>query len=176
MSAAPEKPCLPARVTAERFHLSIPSLPHWIEPTVEYLCQRAALSGSCHEARAGKLMVALHEALTNAVVHGNLEVSSELKERGDDSFARALAERAADPALAGREVEIAVDFDGAVCRWVITDQGRGFDVERVLARCLGDDPEVLLASGRGILMMHSFLDAVRFDQGGRRVTLTLERP
>ena len=168
-------PVLPAQVISERTHLLIPSLPNWIEPTVDYLRQRAVVGGACQETRSGKLMVALHEAITNAIVHGNLEVSSELKEQGSDAFAEALAHRAADRTLSSRKVDIVVDFDGEICRWIITDEGRGFDVERVLARCLSDDPEILLASGRGILMMKSFLDDVRFTLGGRQVILSLAR-
>ncbi len=110
------------------------------------------------------------------MVHGNLGVSSELKEREDDAFAQALALHAADPERSSRPVDIAVDYDGTSCSWSITDQGPGFDVARVLERCLSDDPEVQLASGRGILMMHSFLDDVRYELGGRRVVLTLRRP
>src|SRR5262249_29440362 len=94
---------------------------------------------------------------------------------GDSAFAEALAQRAADPTLASRKVDIVVEFDGDVYRWVITDQGRGFDVDRTLARCLSDDPEVLLSSGRGILVMKSFLDDVRYEMGGRRVVLSLMR-
>jgi anti-sigma regulatory factor (Ser/Thr protein kinase) len=170
-----ENPLLPTSVVAERSHIVIPSLPNWIEPTVEYLRQKAVLGGACQETRSGKLLIALHEAITNAIVHGNLGVSSELKEQGNSMFAQALAERASDPALANRSVDIVVDFNGDVCHWVITDQGNGFDVDRVLARCMSDDPEVLLASGRGILMMKSFLDDVRFDLGGRRAILSLAR-
>ena len=33
----------------------------------------------------------------------------------------------------------------------------------------------MLASGRGILIMRSFLDDVRYEQGGRRIILTLLR-
>jgi anti-sigma regulatory factor (Ser/Thr protein kinase) len=170
-----ENPLLPASVVAERSHLVIPSLPNWIEPTVEYLRQKAVLGGACQETRSGKLLVALHEAITNAIVHGNLGLTSELKEQGNSMFAEALAQRASDPALANRTVDILVDFNGDVCHWVITDQGNGFDVESVLARCMSDDPEILLASGRGILMMKSFLDDVRFDLGGRRTILSLAR-
>jgi anti-sigma regulatory factor (Ser/Thr protein kinase) len=170
-----ENPLLPLSVVAERSHIVIPSLPNWIEPTVEYLRQKAVLGGACQETRSGKLLVALHEAITNAIVHGNLGVSSELKEQGNSVFAEALAQRASDPALANRTVDIVVDLNGDVCQWLITDQGNGFDVERVLARCMSDDPEVLLASGRGILMMKSFLDDVRFDLGGRRAILSLAR-
>jgi anti-sigma regulatory factor (Ser/Thr protein kinase) len=166
-------PILPHQILSERSRLVIPSLPHWIEPTVEFLRQKAVLGGVCGETRSGKLMIALHEAITNAVVHGNLEIASALKEQGNNAFAEALARRAADQALSSREVDILIDYDGDVCRWMITDQGQGFDVEKVIARCTSDDPEILLASGRGILMMKSFLDDVRYDLGGRRVILSL---
>lgn len=175
MSDPMETPVLSSRVVAERTQVLIPSLPNWIEPTVDYLCQKAVLSGACHEGRSGKLMIALHEAIANAVIHGNLEIGSELKEQGDSAFAETLAHRSTIPALTSRKVEIVVDFDGDVCRWIITDEGKGFDIEATLARCLSDDPEILLASGRGILMMKSLLDGVHYERGGRRVILTLAR-
>jgi anti-sigma regulatory factor (Ser/Thr protein kinase) len=175
MPSRNDEPSLPAQVLQEGMHLAIPSLPHWIEPTAEYLKQKAILSGACKESRSGKLLVALHEALTNAVVHGNLEISSKLKERDDDAFAKALAERSANADLSDRAVDVRYEYDGETCLWTITDQGQGFDVDTVLKRCLSDDPEVMLASGRGILMMHSFLDGVQFELGGRRVLLSMQR-
>lgn len=175
MSTADDKPNLPELVLAERTHLALPSLPHWIGAVVEYLRQKALLAGACHEARAGKVMVALHEALSNAMVHGNLEISSELKERGDNAFAETLARRIADPAYAERVVEVVIDCNQERCRWIITDEGKGFDVDAVLRRSESDDPEILLASGRGILIMRSFLNEVRWELGGRRLVLTLQR-
>lgn len=174
-----EAPHLPNTVVAEHTQLSLPSYPHWIEAAVEYLRQKAVLSGACHESRSGKLMVALHEALSNAIVHGNLEISSELKECGESAFAEALAQRVADPSYAERPVDIDVDSNFERCRWVITDQGRGFNVDaEVNKRRKGDpegDPKVLLASGRGILIMSSFLDELKYEMGGRRLVLTLRR-
>ncbi|MCI0682475.1 MAG: PilZ domain-containing protein [Gemmataceae bacterium] len=175
MSQMPDTPDLPTYVLTERTHLRLPSKPHWIEATVEWLRQKAILSGACQESRAGKLLVALHEAISNAIVHGNLELSSALKERSDDSFARALAERGADPRLAARVVDVHIECDADRCRWIVTDEGPGFDVEAVLRRHDSDDPEVLLASGRGILIMKSFLDEVRWELGGRRLILGLAR-
>jgi len=122
-----EVPLLPEQVVAERSHVVIPSLPNWIEPTVEFLRRKAVLGGVCEETPSGKLLIALHEAISNAVIHGNLELSSDLKEQGDNAFAEALARRASDPHLASRKVDIVVDFDGEVYRWVITDQGKIFN-------------------------------------------------
>src|SRR5262245_30567531 len=122
-----DAPNLPGLVVTEQMQLSLPSRPDWIEAAAEYLRQRAVLSGACDESRSGKLMIALHEAISNAIVHGNLGLSSELKEHDDTSFAEALARRASDPRLAERIVDIVVQYDGACCRWIITDQGQGFD-------------------------------------------------
>jgi anti-sigma regulatory factor (Ser/Thr protein kinase) len=175
MSEPLEAPRLPEAVQGEQTYLRLPSQPHWIQPAVDYLKQRALLCGACQESRAGKLLVALHEALTNAVVHGNLEVSSALKEQDSDAFARALAQRSADVTYANRTVDVFVDYDGQRCQWAITDQGPGFDVEAVVRRAASDDPEMLLASGRGILLMRSFMDDLRYEAGGRRVILTLRK-
>ena len=174
MGIALATPNLRSAVAAEQVRLQIPSRPDWIAPAIEYLKHRALLSGVCQEAQASRVMLALHEGLTNAVVHGNLELSSELKERDDNSFAEALAARSADPFFSSRKVEIDVEYDGTCCQWVFTDQGKGFDVDRILGRQESDEP--LLASGRGILMMRAFMDDMRYESGGRRLILTLGRP
>lgn len=176
MTSQLESPSLPSAVAAEHTFLQIPSQPEWIAPTVEFLKHKAMLCGVCHEARASKLMLALHEALTNSLVHGNLGLSSDLKERSDNAFAEALAQRAADPLYAERAIEVGIDYDGERCRWTITDQGNGFDVGRALARAEMDEPDAFLASGRGIMLMRAFLDDVRYELGGRRAVLTLARP
>jgi anti-sigma regulatory factor (Ser/Thr protein kinase) len=177
MTTTLQPPSLTAALAAEQSYLQIPSQPEWIAPTVEYLREKAVLSGVCDEARARKLVLALHEALTNSVVHGNLELSSDLKEQSDSAFAEALAARSADPHFGTRPVDVQIDYDGERCRWTFTDQGKGFDVERAMARAAQPDPEMmLLASGRGILMMRALLDDLQYEAGGRRAVLTLARP
>ena len=89
MAELTDIPLLPEHIVAERSHVVIPSLPNWIEPTVEFLRRKAVLGGVCEETRSGKLLIALHEAISNAIIHGNLELSSALKEQGDDAFAQA---------------------------------------------------------------------------------------
>jgi anti-sigma regulatory factor (Ser/Thr protein kinase) len=168
-------PNLPARVEAERSHLRLPSLPEWIEATTEYLKNKAILCGACMEAEAIRLTIALHEALSNSVVHGNLEVSSDLKEQGENAFAELLAARSADPQYASRSVDILMDYDGERCQWILTDEGKGFDVQQVLSRDPQDEEMLLKVSGRGILMMKAFLDEVRYEAGGRRVVLTMRK-
>jgi anti-sigma regulatory factor (Ser/Thr protein kinase) len=168
-------PNLPATVEFEQTRLRMPSRTDWIDPMVEYLKQKAILCGACQDTRAGKLLLALHEALSNSVVHGNLELGSELKEQGDDAFAAALAKRSADPLLTARVVEIVTTFDGDCYTWTVTDQGKGFPVEQVMGRKAPADSEAALASGRGLLIMQAFLDEVRYEMGGRRVIMSMRK-
>jgi anti-sigma regulatory factor (Ser/Thr protein kinase) len=160
-------------VLTDQFHLRIPSRLDWIGPTVDYLAQRAVQCGAIPTERTSRVVLALHEALTNSIVHGNLELSSDLKER-EDSFARAVADRCADSAFASRTVDVRSFYDGRSIRWTLTDQGPGFDAEGVQRR-LAEEGPTERASGRGLLMMRAFLDEVHFDQGGRRVLLVLHR-
>ena len=175
MSDVTTTPLVQETVLRDSTHFRIPSQPDWIEPTVDYLKERALLCGACKEGRAGKVIIALHEALTNAMVHGNLEISSELKELPNNEFARALSERSGDERYGGRLVTIEMDYDGDACQWTITDQGPGFDVERYLSQEEPSPEEMFLASGRGILLMRAFLDDVQYHRGGSQVVLTLLR-
>jgi hypothetical protein len=82
-----ESPDLTSAVLSDRVILQVPSRTEWIEPAVEYLRQRAVLSGACSESRSTVLLIAMHEALSNAIIHGNLEISSVVKERDDNARA-----------------------------------------------------------------------------------------
>jgi anti-sigma regulatory factor (Ser/Thr protein kinase) len=162
-------------VVSEHCRLRIPSLPERINQTTDWLVRRATECGGVHPTRANRLTIALHEALTNSVIHGNLGVSSELKERGETAFLEAVAERCADPAFANKTVNISASYDGEAMRWVLCDQGEGFDVEGVLGRLERDEVDPLKPSGRGLFIIRAFVDEMRFEDGGRRLALTVYR-
>jgi anti-sigma regulatory factor (Ser/Thr protein kinase) len=159
-------------VMAETFHWSIPSRPELIEKVVMALKERAESCGICNEERVTGLVISLTEAITNAMVHGNLEISSDVRERTDGEYGRLLATRCADPKYAEREVQVDVHWNGNTCEWTISDHGNGFDVDEVLAR-LDTDEVSELASGRGILLMRAFMDNVRWSAGGREIRMTM---
>jgi anti-sigma regulatory factor (Ser/Thr protein kinase) len=167
-------PEVPEAVVADHCHLRIPSLPDWIEPTVDYLVNRASLCGALHPNRSSRVAMALVEAITNSVVHGNLGISSVLKEQDDRAYAEAVAARCADPQFACRMVDIRSSYDGEAIRWAITDQGQGFDVDAALRR-LDEEPDLLRPSGRGLLMIRAFTDEMRYEDAGRRLLMTVRR-
>jgi CheY-like chemotaxis protein len=113
--------------------------------------------------------VALEEALANALYHGNLEISSTLKDQDDRAF-YALARERRD-LLPYRDRRIYVDArrgHGEVTV-VIRDEGQGFDPSTLPDPT---DPENLeRAHGRGLLLIRTFIDEVRHNPKGNEITL-----
>lgn len=171
----PPEVMLAQSVLSDHLHLRIPSRPELIEKLAMRLVARARETGVCTEERECGLVTSLVEAITNAIVHGNLEIPSSLKEQPGNAFGRLLAERCSDPRYAERMVDIHVDDDGYRCTWTISDQGPGFDVAKHLAKIDSEEPQLELCSGRGILMIRALTDGCSWENGGRTIHFHLNR-
>ena len=120
---------------------------------------------------ANHFCMALEESLANAFYHGNLELCSSLKEDGSSKFVELAAQRETESPFQGRVISI-TELAGRFGLWItIRDEGRGFDVQAAIERA--NDPESLLASGRGLMMMQAFADELFFNAAGNEVTLVL---
>lgn len=121
--------------------------------------------------RSNHFCLALEEALNNAFYHGNLEISSELKEDGSSRFVDLASERELHSPWSQRRVHV-TELVSEFGVWItIQDEGPGFDVGAAIERC--NDPESLLASGRGLLLMRAFSDELFYNATGNEVTLVL---
>lgn len=129
--------------------------------------------GACDYDAALRVGVALEEALLNAIYHGNLEISSELKEDGDGPFHALARERRTLEPFASRRVRVVARVTRQRAAFVVEDQGPGFDVSKLPDPTY---PQYLeRASGRGLLLMRAFMDEVRYNPAGNRVTLLIGR-
>ena len=115
--------------------------------------------------------IALHEVLANAIEHGNLEVSSELRELPDSRVYWNLAERRRGEApYRDRRVHLTARLSRREVVFVVRDEGLGFDVSRLPDPT---DPANLAKScGRGLLLVRTFMDDVGFNAAGNEITLT----
>lgn len=116
----------------------------------------------------------MEEALSNAIIHGNLEVPSDLKERDFDSFNDLIATRSSQEPYASRRVRILHSYNKKSAVFVIKDEGAGFDWRRRIAQ----DCDTEASHGRGLLLMQALTTEISFNERGDEVTLTfdLERP
>ena len=84
---------------------------------------RRRACGSCDRHDLMRVGVALHEALLNAIHHGNLELSSELRQEGDEKDYRDLAAvRRRQPPYRDRRVRVTAHCRVAEAVYVIEDE------------------------------------------------------
>lgn len=116
---------------------------------------------------------ALEEALLNAMYHGNLEVSSELKDQDHQAFYALADERRQAEPWKSRRIHVNVKMTSDEARISIRDEGIGFD-----PALLPDptDPENLARPfGRGVMLMKAFMDSVSYNAVGNEVILERNR-
>lgn len=94
------------------------------------------------------MRLSLEEAITNAIRHGN----------------------AGDPK---KVVTVVADVTDEKLRVVVQDEGEGFEPEDV------PDPTSLefieRPSGRGLMLMHAYLNFVEYSEGGTKITMERNR-
>jgi anti-sigma regulatory factor (Ser/Thr protein kinase) len=143
--------------------------PRLASPLVAQLRDDLLALGVCDRHAATRAGIALEEALLNAVYHGNLEISSKLKEEGEELFLALVRERRTREPYASRRVRVLSRVTQQQGTFVIADDGPGFDVSSLPDPT---DPENLLRpSGRGLLLMRTFMDGVEYNSTGNRVTM-----
>lgn len=115
-----------------------------------------------------RVSTAVDEAMANAYFHGNLEVSSQLREEDSLSFYSLAEERCQQGPYNERKIFVHVCWDEQF-RITIRDEGPGFDPQQLpdpLAPGFVERP-----CGRGLLLMRSFMDQVEYNRQGNQVTL-----
>jgi CheY-like chemotaxis protein len=139
---------------------------------IQYIQQYLAALSICEPTRRVRVGVALEEALLNAMYHGNLEVSSQLKEHGN-AFNLKVRERQQLSPYKERKVTVEYRLTRDECRFKISDEGPGFDISSLPDPT---DPENFLKpSGRGLLLIHAFVDEVSLNAKGNEITLAVRR-
>jgi len=114
---------------------------------------------------------ALHEVLSNAIQHGNLEVSSDLRELPDPmAYCNLVERRRGEAPYRDRRVHLTARLSRREVVFVVRDEGSGFDVSRLPDP--KDPANLAKSSGRGLLLIRTFMDDVGFNAAGNEITLT----
>jgi len=124
---------------------------------------------SCSETLCVQTGIAIHEALRNAMHHGNLEVDSSLRQGSSRDYDAMVVERLGDEAFSERAVTATATFSAGEFRCTILDEGKGFDPNDVPDPT---DPENLMrVSGRGLYLISTFMDEVAHNDVGNEITM-----
>jgi CheY-like chemotaxis protein len=115
--------------------------------------------------------IALEEALRNAYYHGNLELGTVVAQDASERDQLARSRRLESP-YRERRIEVHCRITREEASFAVRDGGRGFDHARSPgADSLAGEP----GAGRGITLMRSIVDEVRYNDAGNEVTLVKRR-
>ena len=131
------------RERQERIEFSMPSAISLMHCVLEYLVGRVAKMGVVNPDKSN-LYIALDEAFVNAVKHGNKFDTDKL-------------------------VKITADVFPHEARFVVEDEGAGFDVKSIPDPL--DPMNLLKTSGRGVMMIYNIMDEVHYNEKGNRLEM-----
>jgi len=140
-----------------------------IPPLVSYLKESLFRIGGSDETGLVRVTIALREAVLNSMHHGNLELSSELKETNDREYYRLSQERRTQKPYGDRKVYVTALDTPDESIYIVRDEGPGFDPSKLPDPL---DPENMdRVSGRGLLLIRTFMDEVRHNPAGNEITM-----
>lgn len=126
-----------------QFDLLLPSAPENVA-RIESLVEQVKVSVGFTEESFGNILVALTEAVNNAIIHGNK----------------------CDPS---KNVEVNVTRSNHTLSFTVKDQGVGYDYRNLPDPTAPENLEKL--TGRGVFLMNQLSDMVIFSDNGSRVEL-----
>jgi CheY-like chemotaxis protein len=143
--------------------------PDLLDPLVALVNEDLEGMDTMDATRRMQTCVALQESLINALFHGNLEVSSDLRQENENEFYSQAQERCAQTPYRGRKIRFQSQIDHEAARFLVADDGPGFDVA-IMNRTI--EPEHLTRiGGRGLLLIRTFMDQVTFNKIGNEITM-----
>ncbi len=114
-----------------------------VERMVDSVCEKFAVNQDYY----GNILIALTEAVNNAIMHGN-------------KF---------DPS---KSIRVSCTTEPNALRFIVEDEGEGFDFDNLPDPT---DPEnIEKPNGRGVFLMRHLADEVVFSEEGRRVELNFQ--
>jgi CheY-like chemotaxis protein/anti-sigma regulatory factor (Ser/Thr protein kinase) len=155
-------------VQTETYYMLPNDISH-IAPLIGQLQENLRRMRLCDENSLIRVAVALREALSNGMVHGNLEVTSDLRDHDEKAYYALIQQRQQDESYEDRRVHVHARESRHEARYVIRDEGQGFDLNKI------PDPTDLTnlekVSGRGLYLIRTFMDEVHHNASGNEITL-----
>ena len=115
----------------------------------------------------------LQEVIINAIEHGNLNITFDEKTRAmsEGTYLDFIRERQLDPRYRDRRVTIDYILTTDSVRYMVTDEGTGFDFRETMNKVDETVEKEMLTHGRGINMTRVLFDEVKYNKKGNQVLL-----
>jgi anti-sigma regulatory factor (Ser/Thr protein kinase) len=121
-----------------------------------------------------RVTVALSEALDNALYHGNLGLSSELRQGTGQAWREESQMRRQISPYRERRIRFQAVFDSDGAEFTVRDDGVGFNPAH--QRDCTHAQNLERCSGRGLLLMKMYMDDIQYNDAGNEIVLKKRRP
>jgi CheY-like chemotaxis protein/anti-sigma regulatory factor (Ser/Thr protein kinase) len=157
------------RLAQADFHFVLDNDRALVASLVAHLRNYLARLGLGNETALTRICIALEEALLNSIFHGNLELSSDLRQEGEEAYYRQAEVRRGTAPFCDRQVFCTAWLSRAEARVTIRDEGPGFDPSTLPDPT--DPANLGRIGGRGLLLIRTFMDSVTHNPSGNEITL-----
>ncbi len=140
-----------------------------VPPLICHLLEQITLLDLLDDDCLSPMSIALSESLSNAINHGNLEMDSELRQEDESIYYDLAAARRVMWPYCDRKVHVYASYSKNRVKFVIRDEGPGFNVKRV--KDPTDEENIERIGGRGLLLIRAFMDEVSHNNRGNEITL-----
>jgi len=155
-------------------HFVLSNDPQRVQPLISHLQDHMTLMNLVDQGGLIRVGTALHECLINAMEHGNLELTSELREgENGEAYRKLVDERRQQQPYRDRRVLVVARFSGNEAVYVVRDEGLGFDPIKLPDPT--DPANLQKCSGRGLLLIRTFMEEVSFNETGNEITMIKRR-
>jgi CheY-like chemotaxis protein/anti-sigma regulatory factor (Ser/Thr protein kinase) len=146
--------------------------PSLIPPLIAHLEDQLDRMMLCDGTGKIRVCVAIREAVLNAITHGNLELDSTVRIE-DRTCAQLLEERRGQTPYRDRRVHVVARESRDQAVYVVRDEGPGFDPDQLPDPT--DPANLENVSGRGMLLIRTFMDDVYHNEIGNQITMVKRR-
>jgi CheY-like chemotaxis protein/anti-sigma regulatory factor (Ser/Thr protein kinase) len=154
-------------------HFLIPNNLGYIAPLIGHVQDNLTRMRLCDANGLIRIAVCLREALSNAILHGNLEVGSELRETDETAYCDLIQQRMEQEPYDDRHVHVVARETSHEAVYIVRDEGPGFDPNSLPDPT--DPANLEKVSGRGMLLIRTFMDEVRHNKAGNEITMIKRR-
>ena len=129
------------------------------------------ISGYIDEANINIFAAALYEVAINAIEHGNLGITYETKKEWIEKniYHEKLAELLKSATAKNTFVEISLEVENDCITLIVRDKGDGFNPQKAIEKIKQED--FMRNSGRGMTMVKSYFDEIKYNETGNSITL-----
>ncbi len=159
-------------VSAEAIY-ELPADPEVLTAAAEMVDELLQRSWDCPPREGLRIRMVLEEALLNALYHGTLELPPELRAADLAAYYEQARERQQSAPWQDRTIALRVSYSPDELMLEVADEGPGFDADSFLD--ITESAVLERPYGRGILLMRTVMDDVRFEDGGRVTQLVKQR-